>query len=57
MSLRDLFDAVAEDGAFGGTHDPITELPYKLQDRMSRQTLRDCLHWLNHPQVSRTCSA
>lgn len=52
VSLRDLFDAVAEDGAFGGAADPITGLPYKLHDRMPRQTLRDCLHWLNHPQVT-----
>lgn len=51
MSLRELYDAVAEDGAFGGAADPITGLPYKLQDRMPPQTLRDCLHWLNHPQV------
>ena len=53
MSLRELYDAVAEDGAFGGGADPVTGLPYKLQDRMPAQTLRDCLHWLNHPQVPR----
>jgi hypothetical protein len=51
VSLRELYDAVAEDGAFGGGADPITGLPYMLQDRMPPQTLRDCLHWLNHPQV------
>ncbi len=51
VSLRDLFDAVSEDGPFGGAADPITGLPYKLQDRMPVQTLRDCIHWVNHPQV------
>ncbi len=51
VSLWDVYEAVSEAGMFGGGSDPVTGLPYRLTDRMPYQTLTNCWHWINHPQV------
>ena len=50
MSLRDLYDAVTS-GLYGGRTDPVTGLPYRLQDSMPEAVLTQCRHWVNYPQV------
>ena len=50
MSLRDLYDAVTA-GLYGGRTDPVTGLPYRLQDSMPEAVLTQCRHWVNYPQV------
>ena len=50
MSLRDLYDAVTG-GLYGGRTDPVTGLPYRLQDSMPEAVLTQCRHWVNYPQV------
>lgn len=50
MSLRDLYDAVTS-GLYGGRTDPVTGLPYRLQDTMPEAVLTQCRHWVNYPQV------
>ena len=52
MSLRDLYDAVTR-GLYGGRTDPLTTLPYRLQDTMPEAVLTQCRHWVNYPQVRR----
>jgi hypothetical protein len=52
VSLRDLYDALTT-GPFGGSHDPVTGLPYKISHPMTPQMLTRCTHWINHPQVLR----
>ena len=31
--------------------DPVTGLPYRLQDTMPEAVLTQCRHWVNYPQV------
>ena len=50
VSLRDLYDAVTR-GLYGGRTDPLTGLPYRLQDSMPEAVLTQCRHWVNYPQV------
>ena len=51
MSLRDLYQAVTS-GLFGGRRDPITGMPYHVQDAMPEATLTQCRHWVNYSQAS-----
>jgi hypothetical protein len=51
VSLRDLYDAVTR-GLYGGRTDPLTGLPYRLQDTMPEAVLTQCRHWVNYPQVA-----
>ena len=50
VSLRDLYDAVTG-GLYGGRTDPVTGLPYRLQDTMPEAVLTQCRHWVNYPQA------
>ena len=46
--LQDLCDAVTG-GLYGGQTDPVTGLPYRLQDTMPEAVLTQCRHWVDYP--------